>query len=50
MKRTLTCILFLMFPVLLSAQITTHQQGTIIRMRMTECLGPQHGFMAAMSG
>ena len=50
MKRTLTCILFLTFPVLLSAQITTHQQGTIIRMRMTECLGPQHGFMAAMSG
>jgi hypothetical protein len=50
MKRTLTCILLLMFPVLLSAQFTTHQQGTIIRMRMTECLGPQRGFMAAMSG
>ena len=40
----------LMFPVLLSAQGTPHQQGTIVRMRMTECLGPQHGFMAAMSG
>jgi len=40
----------LMFPVLLSAQGTSHQQGTIVRMRMTECLGPQHGFMAAMSG
>lgn len=50
MKSTLSCIFMLMFPVLLSAQGTSHQQGTIVRMRMTECLGPQHGFMAAMSG
>lgn len=50
MKRTLCCILLLMFPILLSAQGTSRQQGTVIRMRMTECLGPQHGFMAAMSG
>lgn len=50
MKRTLFFIFVLAFPVLLSAQARTHQQGTIIRMRMTDCLGPQHGFMAVMSG
>jgi len=49
MKRTL-CIFLLIFPALLSAQNHSHQQGTIIRMRLTDCLGPQHGFMAAMSG
>jgi hypothetical protein len=35
---------------LLFAQNRERQQGTIIRMRMTDCMGPQHGFMAAMSG
>ncbi len=50
MKRTLCCILVLIFPVILSAQSSTHQEGTIVRMRMTDCLGPQHGFMTAMSG
>lgn len=45
----LCCILLTVAP-LLSAQSHTHQQGTIVRMRMTDCLGPQHGFMAAMSG
>ena len=50
MKRTLCCILVLIFPVILSAQTSTRQQGTIVRMRMTDCLGPQHGFMTAMSG
>ena len=50
MKRMLFWILVLAFPVFLSAQTHSHQQGTIIRMRMTDCLGPQHGFMAAMSG
>jgi hypothetical protein len=50
MKRTLFCMFLLAFPVLLSAQNRTHQQGTIIRMRLTDCVGPQHGFMAAMSG
>jgi hypothetical protein len=33
-----------------SAQSVSHQQGTIVRMRMTDCVGPQHAFMAAMSG
>lgn len=50
MKRALCCIVLLAFPVFLSAQTHTRQQGTIVRMRMTDCLGPQHGFMAAMSG
>ena len=50
MKRTLLCMLLLATPALLFAQNHTHQQGTIIRMRMTDCMGPQHGFMAAMAG
>jgi hypothetical protein len=50
MKRTLICMLLLVAPAMLFAQTHNHQQGTIIRMRMTDCLGPQHGFMAAMSG
>jgi len=50
MKRTLLCILLLVAPVVSFAQTHSRQQGTIIRMRMTDCLGPRHGFMAAMSG
>ena len=50
MKRTLCCILLVTFSLTLSAQTRIHQEGTIVRMRMTDCLGPQHGFMAAMSG
>jgi hypothetical protein len=50
MKRALFCIVVFAFPVFLSAQDHSSQQGTIIRMRMTDCMGPQHGFMAAMSG
>ncbi len=50
MKRTLLCIILLVLPIALSAQTHRQQQGTIVRMRMTECLGPQHGFMATMSG
>jgi hypothetical protein len=50
MKRMLFCIFVFAFPVFLSAQTQPVQKGTIIRMRMTDCLGPQHGFMAAMSG
>ena len=49
MKRTLLCLLLLSTSTLLFAQNRT-QQGTIIRMRMTDCMGPQHGFMSAMSG
>ena len=50
MKRTLFCLLVLIVPALVLAQSHGHQQGTIVRMRLTDCLGPQHGFMAAMSG
>jgi hypothetical protein len=50
MKRMLFCILLFAFPALLAAQTHSRQQGTIIRMRMTDCIGPQHGFMAQMSG
>jgi hypothetical protein len=50
MKRALYCILLLTIPVFLRAQTRVHQEGTIVRMRMTDCVGPQHGFMAAMSG
>lgn len=50
MKRILGSLILLTCPVLLAAQSHAPQRGTIIRMRMTQCLGPQHGFMAAMSG
>ena len=50
MKRALLCIFLCAFPVLLSAQNHSRQQGTFVRMRMTDCMGPQHGFMAQMSG
>jgi hypothetical protein len=50
MKPTLFCLLLVVAPVSLFAQAPTHQQGTIVRMRMTDCQEPQHGFMAAMSG
>jgi hypothetical protein len=33
-----------------AADNNQRQHGTIIRMRMADCLEPQHGFMAAMSG
>jgi hypothetical protein len=50
MKRILCCLVLLALPTLISAQNRASHQGTIVRMRMTDCLGPQHGFMAAMSG
>ena len=34
----------------LLAQSRDCQQGTVVRMRMTECVIPQHGFMSAMAG
>ena len=50
MKRIFGVLILLALPALLAAQSHHPQHGTIIRMRMTQCLGPQHGFMAAMSG
>lgn len=49
MKNIVLTLLLLATPALLLAQ-NHREQGTIIRMRMTECMGPQHGFMAAMAG
>lgn len=50
MKPTLCCTLLLTFTGLLVAQSNTRQQGTIVRMRMTDCPQPQHSFMASISG
>jgi hypothetical protein len=32
------------------AQSTVRKEGTIVRMRMTDCMPADHGFMAMMSG
>ncbi|HTW31898.1 MAG TPA: hypothetical protein VMD76_09480 [Candidatus Sulfotelmatobacter sp.] len=50
MKRILCCVVLLTLPLAAFAENHNRQKGTIIRMRMTDCIGPQHGFMAAMSG
>jgi len=50
MKNIIGSLLLLAAPALLFAQSRPRQQGTIVRMRMTDCMGPQHGFMAAVAG
>ncbi len=51
MKRILLLILILCSPLtFVAAQTGIYQQGTVVRMRMEECLAPQRGFMAALSG
>lgn len=51
MKRTCLLILVLCSPLTsLAAQTGIYQQGTVVRMRMAECMAPQRGFMAAISG
>ena len=35
---------------LIAAENRSRQEGTIVRMRMAECLAAQHAFMSAMSG
>ena len=37
-------------PLTLAAANRAQEQGTIVRMRMTDCLGSQHAFMDALSG
>ncbi len=49
MKNITLSLLLLATPQLLFSQ-SHREQGAIVRMRMTECMGPQHGFMAAMAG
>jgi len=51
MKRSLFLSLILAsFAALALAQNPPRQRGTIIRMRMAECMLPSHGLMAALSG
>lgn len=51
MKRIfLLMVLCCSAPVLLTAQPNGNDQGTIVRMRMTDCMPADHGFMVAMSG
>ena len=50
MKRwLLLAVLFCSSLPFLLAQTRTHQQGTVVRMRMADCI-PQHRLMAALSG
>jgi len=51
MKRSLLlAVLFCALPISLAAENRLHQQGTIVRMRMTDCLGAEHPLMQALSG
>lgn len=51
MKRSLPLIVLLCaLPISLAAENRARQQGTIVRMRMTDCVSPHHAFMNAMSG
>ncbi len=53
MKRKHAVLLILLFctsSTLLTAQANERQRGTIVRMRMTDCMPVDHGFMVAMSG
>ncbi|MGB9197730.1 MAG: hypothetical protein WCB53_12485 [Terriglobales bacterium] len=51
MKRSLLLVVVLCAMSALSfAENRPRQEGTIVRMRMADCLGPQHAFMSTMSG
>ncbi len=51
MKRSLLLVAVLCaMSILAFAESRPRQEGTIVRMRMAECLGMQHAFMSAMSG
>jgi len=50
MKRSLLVVLICALPVLLVAENRSQDQGTIVRMRMTDCMAQHHAFMNAMSG
>jgi len=50
MKRSvLILVLLCSLPMLLQGENRSRQQGTIVRMRMVDCMA-QHAFMSAMSG
>ena len=46
----LTAVLACTLSISLAAENRARQEGTIVRMRMTDCMGSQHAFMSAMSG
>lgn len=51
MKRSLLLIALLCaLPISLAGENRASEQGTLVRMRMTECLGAQHALMDALSG
>ena len=51
MKRSLLLIVLLCaLPISLAAENRSPQQGTIVRMRMTDCIASQHPWMQALSG
>jgi hypothetical protein len=51
MKRwLLMTVLFCSSVPFLLSQTRAHQQGTVVRMRMADCTGLQHRWMAALSG
>ena len=52
MKRTLLLVVALVCTLTLSlfAENRARQEGTIVRMRMADCIASQHAFMSAMSG
>ena len=50
MKRISIVFLVCSLPVLLAAQISVYQHGTVIRMHMGDCILAHHGFMVAFGG
>jgi len=51
MKRSLPLVVLLCAMSMIAfAENRARQEGTIVRMRMTDCIGPQHPFMDALSG
>ena len=51
MKRALFVVVLLCtLSTFVAAENSARDQGTIVRMRMAECMGSQHAFMNAMSG
>jgi len=50
MKRTPLLLLLIGASVSPAFAQESRLTGTIVKMRMTECMGPQHGLMAALSG
>jgi len=50
MKRFLLLVLVCVLPVALSAESKARDQGTIVRMRMADCIGSPHPLMDALSG